>query len=422
MTVDGREDLFHYTYLNANGYLNKFRGALNLPSLSLSLLAALLKTYKSRTRMAGFIVANKDGKQCLYNKEILNKILGMSNDGHFYLKPEQNPNLQMLHRFIDEWDMKAVEKENQPKYDISTYQNDDEDMEKVSDKLIQNDNYEEINEDTAKKMKIKELTVTGVFNLHGGNKNIKCIKNGVNFLIYVDKKQITPSILRLNKGSLISVVGKVIQQGPFSYMVINPKISPFGILDKNSSVGKDIQYKNVYADKEDEMNKKYEKYLTGGKYTLTFDDDCLEEFDAKKSLKNLIKRRDPAGIERKKKNIIITESQFNDLKKRLSESYFVEPEKVNIVKKFLDDNFVRGAIPSIGEDGYAKPIWVVGMKVPYSDKVKNMTATQAFYLLQDKFNHIYSDPQQRDKFLKKILVDWFYDRISKHGLLSKNNY
>ena len=272
MTVDGREDLFHYTYLNANGYLNKFRKALNLPSLSLSLLASLLKTYKSRTRMGGFIVANKDGKQCLYNKEILNKILGISNDGHFYLKPEQNPNLQMLHRFIDEWDMKAVEKENQPHYDIPSYQNDDEDMQKVSDNLIQNDNYEEINES------------------------------------------------------------------------------------------------------------------------------------------------------KKGKKIYITEIQFNDLKKRLSESYFVEPEKVKIVEKFLDDTFVKGAVPSIGEDGYAKPIFIVGMKIPYSDKFKNMTATQAFYMLQDKFKNIYSDPKQRDSFLKKVLVDWYNGKISKHGLLSKNNY
>lgn len=274
MTVDGREDLFHYTYLNANKYIDKFRNALNLPNLSLPMLAALLKTYKDRTRMAGFIAANRDGKKCLYNKEILNKILGMSNDGNFYMKPEQNPNLQMLHRFIDEWDMKAVEKENPVQYDVPSYQNDDEDMEKVSNKLIHNDNYEELDESE--------------------------VKRG--------------------------------------------------------------------------------------------------------------------------KKIIITESQFNELKKRISESYFVEPEKVKIVKQFLDDNFVKGVLPSIGEDGYAKPIWIVGMKIPFSKEVKNMSATQAFYLLQDKFKHIYSEPKQRDRFLKKVLVDWYNDKISKHGLLSINNY
>lgn len=274
MTVDGREDLFHYTYLNANGYLNKFKAALNLPNLTIPFLAALLKTYKDRCRIGGFIVANKQGKKCLYNKEILNKILGMSNDGHFYLKPEQNPNLQMLHRFIDEWDIKATEKENNNDIeDIPSYTNDDEDMQKVSDKMIHDDNYAEIAES-------------------------------------------------MKKG----------------------------------------------------------------------------------------------------KKIFITESQFNDLKKRLAESYFVETEKVKIVKKFLDDNFVKGVLPSIGENGYAKPIWIVAMKIPFSQEVKNMSATQAFYLLQDKFNKIYSDPDQRDKFLKKVLIDWYNDKISKDGLLSKNNY
>lgn len=187
------------------------------------------------------------------------------------MKPEQNPNLQMLHRFIDEWDMKAAEKENMPQNDMPE-QNDEEDMQKVSDKLIHDDNYGEVSES------------------------------------------------------------------------------------------------------------------------------------------------------KKGKKIYITESQFKELKERLSESYFVEPEKVKIVEKFLDENFVRGAIPSIGEDGYAKPILIVGMKIPYSDKMKNMTATQVFYLLQDKFSKIYSDLKQRDRFLKKVLIDWYNRKISKHGLLSVNNY
>lgn len=274
MTVDGREDLFHYTYLNANGYLNKFRAALNLPNLTIPLLAALLKEYKNRCRIAGFITANKDGKKCLYSKAMLNHILGISSDGYEYTAPENNKELQFLNRILDEWDETSAEKGKKTvEYSISSYQNDDEDMQKVSDKLIHNDNYE---------------------------------------------------------------------------------------LDESKN--------------------------------------------------------------RKGKKIIITESQFNELKKRLSETYFVEPEKVKIVKRFLDDNFVKGALPSIGDDGYAKPMWIVGMKIPYSQEVKNMTATQAFYLLQDKFKNIYSDKKQRDAFLKRVLIDWYEDKISKFGLLSRNNY
>ena len=122
-----------------------------------------------------------------------------------------------------------------------------------------------------------------------------------------------------------------------------------------------------------------------------------------------------------KKRITITESQYNELKQKLNEQHFVEPEKVKIVVKFLDDNFVRGSIPAMGEDGYPKMIGVVGLKFKDGNVAKNMTSTQLFYMLQDKFNKIYEDPKQRDSFLKKIVVDWYYKRI-KDGLLSKNNY
>ena len=124
----------------------------------------------------------------------------------------------------------------------------------------------------------------------------------------------------------------------------------------------------------------------------------------------------------KKKRITITESQYKELKQRLSEQHFVEPDKVKIVQKYLDDNFVRGSMPTLGEDGYPKMIGVVGMKFKDGNVAKNMTATQLFYLLQDKFNKIYEDPKQRDAFLKKIVVDWYYEKISKTGLLSRNNY
>lgn len=275
MPINGRENLYKYTYLNANGYLNKFREKLNAPNLSIPMLAALLKEYQKAAKPIGFIVKNRDGKECLYNKEQLNDILGIYSDGYTHTKPEHNFAIQYLEKTLNRWESQAIEREHKKElqYDISTYQSDDEDMQKVSDKLIHNDSFEEIKE------------------------------------------------------------------------------------------------------------------------TM-----------------------------KKPRSIYITESQYKDLKKKLLESYFVEPAKVKLVQKFLDDNFVKGALPSIGEDGYAKPLWIVAMKVPFSDKPKNMTATQAFYLLQDKFNKIYSDPKQRDSFLKKVLVDWYNGKISKFGLLSKNNY
>ena len=120
MTADGREDLYNYTYLNANGYLGKFRAALNLPKLTVPQLAALLKTYKDRTRMAGFITTNKDGKKSLYLKKTLNMLLGMDSSGYFYTNPKQNPYLQYLHKLLDEWDIKAAEKAKAPSEETET--------------------------------------------------------------------------------------------------------------------------------------------------------------------------------------------------------------------------------------------------------------------------------------------------------------
>jgi hypothetical protein len=101
---------------------------------------------------------------------------------------------------------------------------------------------------------------------------------------------------------------------------------------------------------------------------------------------------------------------------------FVEPQKVLVVKKFLDDNFVRAAIPTIGEDGYSKTILIVGMKGTDGQVNRNMYAQQLFDLLQDKFQNIYLDKEKRDNFLKRVMKDWYDKKISKDGLLSVNTF
>lgn len=332
MTIDGREDLFHYTYLNAHGYLEKFREKLGMPNLTIPMLAAALKEYKNRTRLMGFITKNKQGKPCLYLKSVLNRILGITDDGHTITDPKANGELDYLRRIFDEWDMKSAEKQENSKKlekEIPSYENDEEDMQKVSDKMIYNDNYGEISE--AKK---------------------KTVKN--------DKGEVVPD--KCDKCG-----GEVVVQ---------------------------IHGEPVY------VCKKCGKYFG----TMPFN------MNEKK-----LKRKHP-------KKVYISESQLGIIKKAIMESYFVESEKVRIVKDFLDKNFVKGAIPAIGEDGYGKAIKIVGMKIPYSDTPKNMSASQLFYLLQDKFSKIYNDPKQRDNFLKKVMTDWYENRITKDGLLSRNNY
>ena len=131
---------------------------------------------------------------------------------------------------------------------------------------------------------------------------------------------------------------------------------------------------------------------------------------------------------KKSRNCLFTNEQLNYIYKHiLAEDvdfgkYSVEPNKVLAVKKYLDETFVRGSMPIVGEDGYPQTLYIVGMKGSDGKVIKNMTAKQLFFLLQDKFSKIYQDKKQRNAFLKKIMQDWYNRKISKEGLLSSNRY
>ena len=132
-------------------------------------------------------------------------------------------------------------------------------------------------------------------------------------------------------------------------------------------------------------------------------------------------RQDGVMNENKKRKIFITEEQLNFINESISqEKIIVEPNKVMVVKKFLDKHFQKGGISSIGEDGYPTTIKIVAMKGTDGQPLKNMNAEQLFYLLQDKFKGLYADTNKRDKLLKQIIKDWYKDKISKHGMLSVN--
>lgn len=146
---------------------------------------------------------------------------------------------------------------------------------------------------------------------------------------------------------------------------------------------------------------------------------CPEE-DMKYVSQELLTRGE-VMYENKKRKIFLTEEQLNFINKSISqEKVIVDPNKVLVVKNFLDDNFQRGGISSIGDDGYPTTIKIVAMKGTDGQPLKNMNAEQLFYLLQDKFKGLYSDTTKRDKLLKQIIKDWYKDKISKHGLLSVN--
>ena len=101
---------------------------------------------------------------------------------------------------------------------------------------------------------------------------------------------------------------------------------------------------------------------------------------------------------------------------------YVNTNKVLLITKYLDDNFVRASMPIIGADGYPTDVKIVGMKGTDGEVIRNMTAKQLFYLLQDKFKGIYGDKKKRDAFIKQTMIDWYNRKVSKDGLLSKNTY
>ena len=113
-----------------------------------------------------------------------------------------------------------------------------------------------------------------------------------------------------------------------------------------------------------------------------------------------------------------------DVREKLNESentkFSVDPQKVLVVKNFLDKNFKRAVIARMDNNGYPKSTPIVGMIGTDGAVVKNMSDSQLYNLLVDKFKNIYSDKEKRNAFLKQVLIDWYGKRISNQGLLSKN--
>lgn len=119
------------------------------------------------------------------------------------------------------------------------------------------------------------------------------------------------------------------------------------------------------------------------------------------------------------KKLIITEKQEQKLLEYLvmENRYPIEPNKVLIVKNYLDKNFKRGNISEFGDNGLPTNTPVVGL-LNNGEVVKNLTARQLFDLLEDEFRGMFSNKIQRSKFLAQVIKDWYANKISKEGLLS----
>ena len=102
--------------------------------------------------------------------------------------------------------------------------------------------------------------------------------------------------------------------------------------------------------------------------------------------------------------------------------YPVEPEKVLVVTKYLDKNFIRGNYSNINANGDIENAPIAGMKNQMTGKVEiNMYKSQVFDKVEAEFKDIYEDKVRRTKFLKTVLDYWFKDKISANGLLQGTN-
>lgn len=115
------------------------------------------------------------------------------------------------------------------------------------------------------------------------------------------------------------------------------------------------------------------------------------------------------------KTFILSENGLNKINKEIiKESY---SDKVEMVKKYLNGNFMRATFEKDGEN--------VGIFV----KLSNGLPTEKSYWKQDvldildrDFNNLITDKKERDGFLNQVLDDWYNNKISKYGSLSSYNW
>lgn len=125
------------------------------------------------------------------------------------------------------------------------------------------------------------------------------------------------------------------------------------------------------------------------------------------------------------KKIIITEEQEKIIMANMlyeNSLYSVEPDKVLLIKKYLDKNFKRGTINDVDSNGNPSIMPIVAMIGTNGDVIKNMSMEQLYDLLIDQFKDIYSNKIKQSKFIAQIIKDWYSKKITNDGLLSVNIY
>lgn len=115
--------------------------------------------------------------------------------------------------------------------------------------------------------------------------------------------------------------------------------------------------------------------------------------------------------------IVFSEEQLEYM---LSESFHPKSSMVLMVKDYLDRNFKQSYIDDMDTNGYPQRIPVVVWINGNGDPLKTLSVDDMFSMLDDKFNNLIKDDDDRRRFLKQIIKDWFSKKITHDGLLSVN--
>lgn len=115
------------------------------------------------------------------------------------------------------------------------------------------------------------------------------------------------------------------------------------------------------------------------------------------------------------RRFILSENGLELIKgKILRESY---SDKIDLVKRFLDRNFMRASTQKDGKD--------VGIFVKINGNIptdESLWKQDVLDILDDEFNNIISDKKERDGFLSQLVDDWYNKKITKYGSLSRYNF
>lgn len=130
------------------------------------------------------------------------------------------------------------------------------------------------------------------------------------------------------------------------------------------------------------------------------------------------------------KKIIISENKQDLLMSLiLNESLTDLDQSDNVlkIKKYLDANFTKATndVGTFDNNGDRTTQSYAALLDSNKNVLRLMTDRQIFDLLQEKFktimpNSTEKEKKKRDEFLKKVLVAWYNNKITKEGSLLSN--